>query len=77
MLDRIAALRRTTLFKELDDETLRSIANRAVSRSFHKDEVLFIAGETALGLYVIVSGSVRRVCRTEPEPDVTRIPPLT
>src|SRR5262252_5071877 len=59
MSDDISALRRTALFKELDEETLRSIASRAVPRAFRKDEVLFIAGETALGLYVIVSGSVR------------------
>jgi CRP/FNR family transcriptional regulator len=58
-LDKVAALKRTALFEELDDETLRSVALRAVPRSFRKDEVLFIAGEKARGLYVIVTGSVR------------------
>jgi len=58
-LDKIAALKRTTLFQELEDDALRSVAERATTRSFRKDEVLFIAGEKALGMYVIVSGSVR------------------
>jgi CRP-like cAMP-binding protein len=58
-LDKVAALKRTALFCELDDRTLGSIAERAVPRTFRKDEVLFIAGEKARGLYVIVQGSVR------------------
>jgi CRP-like cAMP-binding protein len=58
-LDKIAALRRTELFKALDDETLAVVADCAVARRFQKDEVLFIGGEEALGLYVIVEGSVR------------------
>jgi CRP/FNR family transcriptional regulator len=58
-LDKIAALKRTALFHELDDATLRSVAERALPRSFRKDEVLFIAGDHARGLYVIVKGSVR------------------
>lgn len=58
-MDKIAALRRAMLFSELDDVALRSIAERAVVRQFRKDEVLFIAGDKAEGLYVIVSGSVR------------------
>lgn len=59
MLDKVAALKRTALFQELSDETLRSIAALAVHRRFRKDEVLFVAGEEARGLYVIVKGSVR------------------
>jgi CRP/FNR family transcriptional regulator len=58
-LDKIAALKRTALFHELDDEALHSVAERAVPRSFRKDEVIFIAGDNARGLYVIVKGSVR------------------
>lgn len=58
-LDKIAALKRTALFRVLDDETLRSVATLATPRSFHKDEVLFIAGQKAQGLYIIVQGSVR------------------
>src|SRR2546423_3301519 len=58
-IDKIAALRRTALFSELDTETLRALAARAVERRFQRDEVLFIAGEKARGLYVIVEGAVR------------------
>lgn len=58
-MDKIAALRRAALFSELDDATLRSIAERAIARHFRKDELLFIAGDKAQGLYVIVDGSVR------------------
>ena len=58
-MDKIAALRRTALFKELDDLTLGALAGRSVERRFARDEVLFIAGEEARGLFVIVEGSVR------------------
>ena len=58
-LDKVAALKRTRLFQALGDETLRSIAALVTVRSFRKDEVLFIAGEKARGLYIIVHGSVR------------------
>jgi len=58
-LDKIAALRRTKLFEELDENTLRVVAERALERRFQKDEVLFVAGEEAQGMYVIVEGAVR------------------
>lgn len=58
-LDKVAALKRTALFQALNDETLQSVAARASRRSFKKDELLFIAGQKAQGLYVIVQGSVR------------------
>ncbi len=58
-IDKIAALRRTSLFAALDANTLRVLAERAVERRFQKDEVLFVAGEEAHGLYVIVAGAVR------------------
>jgi CRP-like cAMP-binding protein len=59
MLDKIAALKRTKLFEELDDNTLLVLAERAFERRFQKDEVLFVAGDEAHGLYVIVAGAVR------------------
>lgn len=58
-MDKVGALKSSSLFNELDDPTLRVIAARAVERRFQKDEVLFLAGEPAHGLYVIVEGSVR------------------
>lgn len=57
--EKIAALRRTPLFRELDDTTLRLLAEHALPRHYRKDEVLFLAGEEAHGLFVIVNGSVR------------------
>jgi CRP-like cAMP-binding protein len=57
--DKVAALSRTALFKELDEGTLRALSARAVERRFQKDELLFVAGEEARGLYVIVEGAVR------------------
>jgi CRP-like cAMP-binding protein len=59
MLDTVDGLKRTALFQQLSDEALRSIAALAVPRRFRKDDVLFIAGEEARGMYVIVKGSVR------------------
>jgi CRP/FNR family transcriptional regulator len=61
-----AALKRSQLFAELDDNTLRVLSQRAIERRFKKDEVLFIAGDEARGLYVIVDGAVRAF-RTSPD----------
>jgi len=58
-LDKVTALKRTKLFAELNDSTLRMLADRAIERTFQKDEVLFIAGDDVTGMYVIVQGSVR------------------
>jgi CRP-like cAMP-binding protein len=58
-LDKTAALKRTRLFEELDENTIRLLAERAFERRFQKDEVLFVSGEEARGLYVIVEGAVR------------------
>lgn len=57
--DKTAALKRTPLFRELDDTTLSLLAEHAVPRRYQKGEFLFLAGEEAHGLFVIVSGSVR------------------
>ncbi len=64
--DKIAALRRTALFGSLMDEELRALALRAVERKFAREETVFVEGEEARGLYVIVSGAVRAL-RTGPD----------
>lgn len=56
--DRIEALRRTVLFNGLDDTELRKLAEVAVERRIRRDEVLFLAGDEASGLFVIVEGSL-------------------
>lgn len=58
-LDKGAALRRTELFHELDEEALSVVAERAVIRRLERNEVLFVEGDEAEGLYVIVKGAVR------------------
>lgn len=58
-MNKIEALKRTALFGELDERTLSALAARAIERRFEKDDVLFVAGDEARGLYVIVEGAVR------------------
>jgi CRP-like cAMP-binding protein len=57
--DKIAALRKTVLFSGLQESELKALSERAVDRRLPRGEILFIAGEEARGLYVIVEGSVR------------------
>ncbi len=59
MIDKVALLKRTTLFAGLNEHELKALAARAVERKLARGETLFIAGEEATGLYVIESGSVR------------------
>ncbi len=59
--DKIASLRRTALFGELTEPGLRAKARLAIERHLARDEVLFIKGEKARGLFVIVSGALRAV----------------
>ena len=56
---KIEALKQAELFSNLDDAALHALASRAVEKKLDRDEVLFIAGEPAEGLYVIAEGSVR------------------
>ena len=58
-IDKIAALSRTALFGGLEEAELQALAARAVERSLARGEVLFVAGDEARGLYVIVEGAVR------------------
>jgi CRP-like cAMP-binding protein len=71
--DKVTALKRTALFQELDDQTLRLLAEHAVPRHYRKDEVLFLAGEKAHGLFVIVSGSVRAFRESEGREQVIHV----
>jgi CRP-like cAMP-binding protein len=57
--DKIAALRNTTLFGGLNEAELQVLAEHAVERRLARDEILFIAGDEAQGLFVIVAGSLR------------------
>lgn len=55
----IEALRKTALFRDLDEPTLMALASRAIERRLAKGEILFVAGSEAVGLYVVVSGELR------------------
>ena len=56
---RIAAFQRTALFGCLSETELTDIARRAVELRLKKGEILFISGEAAKGLFVVVNGKVR------------------
>ena len=58
-IDITQALRNTELFGEVDDALLAAIAKKSVERILARNEVLFMAGQPAKGLYVIAAGSVR------------------
>lgn len=54
-----AALARTVLFRTLKPDKLRELAELARERSLEPGDILFMAGEQASGIYVVVSGSIR------------------
>ncbi len=66
LTNKIAALRRTALFGGLEEAALRALAEHAIERHLKRGEVLFVLGEEARGLYVIVEGAVRAF-RSNPE----------
>lgn len=57
--EKIVGLRKTQLFSEAEDAALQALAARAVETRLERGEILFMAGEEARGLYVIVKGSLR------------------
>lgn len=57
--DKISALRRTTLFGALNEPELSSLAGRALERRLTRGEILFMAGDEAAGLFVVVEGALR------------------
>jgi CRP/FNR family transcriptional regulator len=61
----IAALQCTALFGDLKAEVLTDVARRAVELHLQKSEMLFLAGEPARGLFVIVSGKIRAFQQNE------------
>lgn len=64
--DKIAVFKQTELFRDLGDELLEKLAEQSITKKIDRNEVLFLAGEQAKGLYVIASGSVRAF-RTSPD----------
>lgn len=58
-MDKEAALQRTVLFGNLRPEQLTELARLARERKLAQGEMLFLAGEKAAGLFVILSGRIR------------------
>jgi len=58
-IDKKDFLKQTALFRDLDDSILEFLALGSVEKRLARDEILFLAGEKAAGLYVIVDGAVR------------------
>jgi CRP-like cAMP-binding protein len=56
---RIAALQRTTLFGSLTSEELADVAQRAIEIHLRRGEMLFLSGEVAKGLFVVIRGKIR------------------
>ena len=63
--NRIAALQCTTHFGGMAAEALTDVAQRAVELHLQKDEMLFLSGEPAKGLFVVVSGKIRAFQQNE------------
>lgn len=64
--NKIEVFKQTELFRDLDETVVKLLADRAVTRRLERDEILFLAGDPANGMYVIESGSVRAF-RTSPD----------
>jgi CRP/FNR family transcriptional regulator len=58
-VDKTESLKRSLLFGSLRPEQLAELAALARSRDLAQGELLFLAGEKAAGLFVIVSGRIR------------------
>jgi CRP-like cAMP-binding protein len=56
---KITALRQTRLFGSLDEEALLWLATRAEEQRLTSGEMLFLSGEAATGMFVVVSGTIR------------------
>ena len=56
---RIAALQRTKLFGSLTSDQVADVAQRAVEIHLRKGEMLFLSGEAAKGLFVVIRGKIR------------------
>ena len=57
--DRVDTLRRVSFFSHLADETLQSLAEAAISKSWGKGEIIFSEGMPCPGLFVVHSGAVK------------------
>ncbi len=57
--DKVAVFKQTELFRDLNEDVLRILARRASEKILNRNEILFLAGDEAAGLFVIATGAVR------------------
>src|SRR6185312_13464912 len=60
-----AALQDTVLFGTLPTKVLTGIAQRAIELHLARGEMLFLSGEPARGLFVVISGKIRAFQQNE------------
>jgi CRP-like cAMP-binding protein len=58
-LQKSVALQRTRLFDELSEAELVRLADLAIEKRFSSGTMVFVAGEQAAGLFVVVRGKIR------------------
>ena len=63
-MDRIELLKKISLFSNLSEAHLSSIAEFCVERSFSAGDVIIKQGNSGIGLYVLCSGKVKIVKET-------------
>ena len=63
-MDRIELLRKVSLFSNLSEAHLSSIAEFCIERSFSAGDVIIKQGNSGIGLYVVCSGKVKIVKKT-------------
>ncbi|HEY0657620.1 MAG TPA: hypothetical protein VGD05_04055, partial [Pyrinomonadaceae bacterium] len=57
--DKVAVFKQTDLFRDLNEDVLRVLTSRAVEKILNRNEILFLAGDEAAGLFVIATGAIR------------------
>jgi CRP/FNR family transcriptional regulator len=57
--DTAEIFRQTELFRGLDDDVLDLLIGQAVEKRLSRNEILFLAGDDAAGLYIVGQGSLR------------------
>jgi CRP/FNR family transcriptional regulator len=55
----IEVFRKAELFRDLPDDALRNLTKHAVEKRLARNEILFVAGDTAAGLYLVAEGAIR------------------
>jgi CRP-like cAMP-binding protein len=62
--EKLKALQRTDLFGQVPANALKKLAGMTIERRLQRGEILFTTGDPAIGLFVIVSGTLRAFRQT-------------